>query len=388
MKNKTIMFLVENYFPRKSGVPIVAQYLAEGLYKKGYEVSVCTKLYDGLQRNEIINGIKVFRFYLRKTALKRYDGEIDTYRNFILSYNADVIIFECSECVTTDVLLKDLSKIKAKKIFHSHGFSGLTLHFFKWNVNLKYTIGNTYNWLRFKYYYNFTFKKYVKYFDATLCLSEIDSSKAWLDKYAKNVTVLQNAVDDIFCNPTRNVSYYPISEIKKPYFLSVATYSKQKNQIGIVREYFKSGVNLPIIFVGPEHTEYLDKLGEEIKLLKSKYGDRDVFTLLKVPRSIIPDIVGNAFVYLVGSTFEEYSISIIEAMTKGIPFISTNVGNARILPGGITIQHIEDMHNKMKELTDNKELYLKLSAAGKNFSEKNCRRSNAVELLEKVITNC
>lgn len=44
-----------------------------------------------------------------------------------------------------------------------------------------------------------------------------------------------------------------------------------------------------------------------------------------------------ASLYLVCSEKEEYSISLIEAMSLGIPFVSTNVGNAKMLPGGITV---------------------------------------------------
>ena len=63
-----------------SGVPVVVQYLAEGLLEKGYDVSICTKWYEGLSDKENINGIHVYRFRLRKTLMKRYVGEIDSYR--------------------------------------------------------------------------------------------------------------------------------------------------------------------------------------------------------------------------------------------------------------------------------------------------------------------
>ena len=33
--------------------------------------------------------------------------------------------------------------------------------------------------------------------------------------------------------------------------------------------------------------------------------------------------MANATLYLVGSNFEEYSISLVETMAKGVPFIST-----------------------------------------------------------------
>lgn len=368
-----------------SGVPVVVQYLAEGLLEKGYDVSICTKWYEGLSDKENINGIHVYRFRLRKTLMKRYVGEIDSYRKFVLSLNADVVIFECSECVTTDVLLRNLSQIKGKKIFHSHGFSGMRLLPFKWNVNLKYTLGNTYNWFRFKIYYSFTLKKYIKQFDETICLSEMDSSKVWLMKNAKKVNVLQNAVDDMFCETSKLISYPHIAKLNKPYLLCVCTYSKQKNQIGILREYFKSGVEACLVFIGPEKTEYYYLLQKEINRLTIKYGKRDIQVLVKVPRIYIPNIMANATLYLVGSNIEEYSISLVETMAKGVPFISTNVGNACILPGGVTVDSITDMHTKITFLWNNKEERMRLGKLGKQFVQENCRRHKAITLLETII---
>lgn len=107
----------------------------------------------------------------------------------------------------------------------------MRLKFLKWNTNLKYTLGNTYNWLRFKWYYNITFKKYIQDFDVALCLSDVDSSKKWLEKNSKKVIVLQNAVNDIFYNSTSNQQIYPaIADLNKNYLLCVATYSKQKTK--------------------------------------------------------------------------------------------------------------------------------------------------------------
>ena len=200
-----ILFIVENYYPKTSGVPVVVKYLAEGLAKKGHSVSVVTTFIKEIPKEEIYNEVHIYRFNLQKTLLKRYIGDINNYREFVISFQADANIFECSECVTTDVLIPVLANIKGKKIFHSHGFSGLTLKPFKWNVNIKYSLGNTYNWLRFKWYYNYYFKKNIKKFDITICLSDIDSSKKWLEKNSKKVFVLQNAVDEIFLLPTKNV---------------------------------------------------------------------------------------------------------------------------------------------------------------------------------------
>ena len=58
-----ILFTTFSFFPETSGVPVVVQYLAEGLIKKGHEVTVVTCLNGhDYNREEEINGIKVFRF--------------------------------------------------------------------------------------------------------------------------------------------------------------------------------------------------------------------------------------------------------------------------------------------------------------------------------------
>ena len=72
-------------------------------------------------------------------------------------------------------------------------------------------------------------------------------------------------------------------------------------------------------------------------------------------------------------------------MAKGIPFISTNVGNACILPGGITINKISEMHNQIDNLLKDKEKYEQLSRLGKAFVEENCRINKAVKLLSSII---
>ena len=150
-----ILFLVESYYPKTSGVPVVTKYLAEGLAKNGHDVSVVTTLVKDRCAEEVYNNVHIYRFDLRKTLSKKYVGDIIGYRKFVIAFKADVNVFECTECVTTDVLLPVLCQISGKKILHSHGFHGMKLKPFAWNMSFKYTIGNTYNWLRFKWYYNY-----------------------------------------------------------------------------------------------------------------------------------------------------------------------------------------------------------------------------------------
>ena len=95
--------------------------------------------------------------------------------------------------------------------------------------------------------------------------------------------------------------------------------------------------------------------------------------------------MANATLYLVGSNFEEYSISLVETMAKGVPFISTNVGNAHQLPGGIVVDDIRDMHLTIDAMLGNDKERARLGKEGKQYAFENCRRRTAVKKMESII---
>jgi glycosyltransferase involved in cell wall biosynthesis len=386
-----IVFVVENYYPKTSGVPAVTKYLAEGLVNKGIQVTVITRCVKNRPHHELINGVKVNRFNLYYNFLKMNCGNKQEYINFVLSYECDAIIFECSQCITTDIILPYLRKIKTATLFHSHGFAGLTLKPFKKNSTLAKTIGNTYNWLRWNLYYKFYFKKYVNAFNTTICLSKIDSSINYLKKNAKNVSVLSNAADDMFFSKyeKNNLAVCKYTKLKnKSYCISIANYQEYKNQIGILEQFYKSGIiDYDMVFIGSSKSEYYEKLIYANNKYKKTYGNRGIHFLTNVDRKDIPLILNNATLYLVGSSFEEFSISLIEAMAMGIPFISTNVGNAVLLPGGVTINSIDQMSNEIFRLINSKEVYKQYSECGKIYALDNCRVEAIVNKLTYIISN-
>jgi len=63
-----ILFVLENYYPHIGGVEVVFKNLAEGLAKKGHDISVITHQIKGTKRYEKINNVKIHRipcFYSR-----------------------------------------------------------------------------------------------------------------------------------------------------------------------------------------------------------------------------------------------------------------------------------------------------------------------------------
>lgn len=383
-----VLFIVENYYPKMSGVPNVVKYIAENLAKNGNEVTIITRTIENCSNEEFLNSVKIIRKNIGYTKLKTFSGDTKEYIDFVINFECDVMIFECSQCITTDLILPYLNKIKAKKIFHSHGFSGLTLSPIKFDKSIKNMVGNTFNWIRWNKYYKFKFKKYVKEFDATMCLSEIDSSKKYLDKYSKKVYVLSNAADDMFFlnqASKNNIEKYIVLKNKK-YFISIANYQEYKNQIGILQQFLKAKTNdYDMVFIGSVKNDYYEKLIREYNKYKKIYKEKSVHFLTGIDRKDIPNILRGATLYLTGSTFEEFSISLIEAMAVGVPYISTNVGNARMLPGGITIDNISQMASNIDLLINKNQMYEELKINGEIYTRKECRIDSVVNKLMDII---
>ena len=381
---KHLLLTTDDYYPRTGGVPAVSRYLCEGLAQKGYKVTVVTIKYDSLPAKESFNGVDIVRFEIHTTRLKFISGEITEFKNYIQQANVDILINECPEALTSRCLYPILVDLKdVIKILHVHGFGGL----FQYPLKINFS-GRMLKAFKYRLFYFVYLRKYLSLYDLCLCLSEGDSSKKKKKKYAQRVKILRNAVDDIFFETSNREN--PLLKYAQPtnkrYCLSIANYFPYKNQKGILLEFYKSvNDDISIIFIGKGSSRYFAELIAYNLELEKTYGKKDVFFLSGVAREDIPDILSNATLYLVGSFFEEFSISIIEAMAKGVPFVSTNVGNTRLLPGGVVVESISQMHKSIDLLLNNAELYKECSYRGRAYAMQNCRTEYAVDQLEKYI---
>ena len=388
-----VLFVSENYYPQTSGVPVVVKYLAEGLVKKGHQVAVVTQSYKNPVKEEVLNGVKIYRKDIYNNYFKIPSGKTHDFINFVLTYNADATVIECTQCITTDLLLPHLSKMKGRIYFHIHGISGLTpgRKLFALKTDIKHTIGNTYNYLRGLRYFHHTLKKAMSCFNATMCLSEIDDGIEYIKMHSRKNYILDNAADNMFFDmeicAQETLSKYTKLE-NKFYLMSCANYNYIKNQLGIIRQYYQaeSSEKVSLVCIGSQNNDYYKECLKLVAEMETQYGHRDVHLLYGVERNDIPAILNKASLYLVGSFLEQYSISIIEAMSQGVPFVSTNVGNASLLPGGIAIENIDKMHDAIDSLLNDKTIYNVYSEAGRKFAYDNCRIDVAVEKLEKIIS--
>jgi glycosyltransferase involved in cell wall biosynthesis len=119
-----ILHTVEFYTPSVGGMQEVVRQLSERLVRMGHDVAVATSFLPG-RKDGPINGVKIIPFRIRGNLVKGLSGEVDSYREYLLRSDFDVVINFAAQQWATDAALEMLDKIGAKKIFVPTGFSRL-----------------------------------------------------------------------------------------------------------------------------------------------------------------------------------------------------------------------------------------------------------------------
>ena len=121
--------------------------------------------------------------------------------------------------------------------------------------------------------------------------------------------------------------------------------------------------------------------------LEKEYGQRNVQILSGVPRELISEYTKNAYACIVSSNYEYYPITIVEALAAGIPYISTDVGIVRYLPGGVIADNIQDIIYWMEFFVNNQNYKIGLGKIGKEYAKRNLTISSKVDLLLQIINS-
>lgn len=372
-----IIITVNSYYPLKDGVQFVTQYHAENLARKGHDVLVFT-VNHGFKKEEIYNNVKIVRFNV-KTKHTIYKGEKKLFRNKVLeaTKDADAIINVCTQNPLTDWCFKLLNNIKCKKILYMHGmyntkFDFNTISSFK---DIGHKLWNNSRWGSY-YIIN---KKYFKKYDRVIQLHEFDYGyKFFKNKFKINGCIIENAVDSRFFD----------GQVKKePIIISVANYKEGKNQEFILNAFYKSSINdrYKLILIGSQKTKYYERLLKIKNKLETKYGKRQVYLLYGVNRDDTINYIKKSSLYLLGSKAEVYPVSISEAMASKIPYISTNVGVVRYLPGGVIVNTEDEMTYWINILANNPKLSEYYGMSGYEYAKENMMIEKKVNDLEKIL---
>lgn len=374
-----IIFTVATYYPKTDGVQLVTKYQAEGLASKGHDVTVITSKVPGFPDEEFVNGVQIKRV----NAFNYYywhKGNKKQYQEIVLQEckHADAIVAVCLQSFSADWLLEVLEKISCKKVLYLHGMPDFKLHL-KDCSNIKNIAKTIFRNFRWGIFYKTNLSKIMK-FDAITHLYKDDNSYKYFTAHGyTNNYVLENACDDIF--------FDEIQEDKKDkYFIYVGNYCDRKNQEVALKAYYKANTaNVGFVFIGSRENDYCKKLKKLNKELEAQYGLKNVEILHNIPRELISEYTRSAYACVISSSYEYYPITIVEALAAGIPFISTNVGIVRFLPGGVIANDLNDISYWMEFFVNNYDYKNGLGRLGKEYAKRNLKISSKVESLLEII---
>jgi len=119
-----VLFCCEFYAPSFGGVQKVIQEIAEHLVKRGHNATVATTKLKGRNFNEL-NSVRIKEFKISGNLVRGLEGELDAYREFVMSEPFDVIVIKAAQQWTFDTLWTVLPRIKCRKIHIPCGYSRL-----------------------------------------------------------------------------------------------------------------------------------------------------------------------------------------------------------------------------------------------------------------------
>lgn len=119
-----ILHTVEFYPPSVGGMQEVVRQLSERMARAGHDVTVATSR-QPLRPGSDCRGVKVLEFAVSGNQIRGMAGDVDRYREFVLTGDFDVVVNFAAQQWATDALLPVLDRIKARKVFVPTGFSSL-----------------------------------------------------------------------------------------------------------------------------------------------------------------------------------------------------------------------------------------------------------------------
>lgn len=389
-----ILITVNTYYPNKDGVEFVTKYLAEGLASiNNNSVEVLTSYANnGDNQNEVINKVKIKRFNIF-TSHTIHHGEKDRYIKYVINNQEkfDVLINVGTQTAFTDWLLPYLKEITLPKILYIHSIWDFNYH--KWDFNsLNSFLSKSWPNVRWKLYYN-KWSTAFKNYNAVIQLHKMDYSCTFFKKkYGIDSLIFENAAANSFFETRKDTRKDKGLGIHLPskYILNVANYDSRKNQIECLKTFLKAELpdDVSLVFVGSRKNSYYNKLVSYYNK-NNRSNKKNAYFLTDIPRYYMPDIVSNASLFFLTSKWEAFPISIIEAMASGVPFISSNVGIVRFLPGGVTFSNENEARYWLEELF-RKPFYMKdLGTLGHRYALKYLNVDEKVSrfysLLKKIV---
>ena len=378
-----ILITTFTFPPNMDGVAQAAAAMAHGLVERGHDVVVAT---GSLAARRDFNPQPRLR-------VKQFDINVDenalldaaSMRQFILDEHPDVIICHCWEIWSTAEAEQVFNQLHARKILISHGYG---THIWHPRVRPPFGLGVWFRGLKKVIRLPWTMRRY----DRVVFLSKkhdwnrfFDHRIAKLSGY-RGSRVIPNGTD---VNPVRG----SVEQFRKTHVhgtglvvCCVANYVRLKNQAVALRAFRKARLkDATLILIGSEFNAYSRELQLLDEQLRSSYPNGTVLFLEKLDRPTTLAAYAACDVFMLTSKTEAQPTVILEAMAAGKPYLSTNVGCASELPGGIVTDGERALAAALVSLQNDEAIRLTLGATGRKAVLETFSREKVLDAQEHMI---
>lgn len=310
-----ILHTVESYPPSLGGMQEVVRQLSERLAGLGHDVTVATSKLSA-HTEQVVNGVKIREFAVSGNLVRGLSGDVESYRNFLLFSDFDVITNFAAQQWATDVMIEMLDKVKAIKVFVPTGFSGLFMP-------------------QYKNYFE-SMKLWMKKYEMNVFLSEDyrDINFARENGIEKMVVIPNGASEDEFSQGPKTDIREALG-IPKNHFLilHVGSHTGLKGHAEAISIFSKARIkDATFLIIANDFGEGCKKACRWKKRLFNgwfrRWFDNKQLIVLQLTREETVSAYKNADLFLFPSNIECSPLVLFECMASRTPFLTTDVGNA------------------------------------------------------------
>lgn len=356
------LVLTSEYPPSIGGVGNATATFSHEMTCRGWSIEIITAaVYGHLAEEKTPDGV-VHRLALNGDASfwNPLSHDLDRFDALLTRFRPNVVVIHGWHgwCV------KAVPRIHAAKIpviLQSHGFG---MHRVPWHLRPPFGLKAWAGYLPFILHLPWFIRKLY----ALSVLSKeprfLTGFDHWIGSRFKcqNVVTIPNGVKKIEGSPLNFLKVCPHA-VNKSIVLNVANYCDHKNQLLALDLACHSGMeNVFFTFIGSESNPYFKELSKKTKAL----GIENRVALLQgVSRALTESAIQACDIALMTSKSEMQPLFLLEAMSAGKPWISTNVGSVSELDGGIISQnHSSALASNLFKLLQNIELRNQLGKKG------------------------
>lgn len=386
-----VLIATFSFPPAKDGVAIASAACAQALRRKGWSVEVATSQLACARSPLDWQGVYGHEFSISGTPHFRdsYRGCLESYREFLLSGQWDVIFFQ-GYSWPLDIAVPFLERIPAKKVLVSHGYGALV-----WTPVPRFPFGLG----AFAYSVTRSLRmlSWIKKINRWVFLSPQTDLCSFYDHWLAQkihhpgVRVIPNGLDPtqrgIGCR-FRAAFGIPVNVLV---FLCVGYFSRGKNQKMALQAYRQAALpNSRLVFIAPECNAWMERCQKADLAHPFPAANSGVLWLTKLSRELTLDSFAASDIYLSSSLGETQPISILEAMRECKPWIALRAGCISEFPGGLCVSSFREMVLAIRRLGTDPEESKNLGQSGRQAVESKYsmdRFDNAYcQLLEELMS--